>query len=160
MPKRTSFDSRTNTWKMDDNGNWNPFSTETKSSGNDNSDNNNDTQDSSSPSDDSGLTSSNTNQSSSVGKTSQVTNTITLHSLEGSLSLLPTPENLKIKVGETISLKGFGKYLSGRYYVSSVNRTYSASGLSISVEVLKTNFRKSVKKVATKSVFEKKTKKG
>ena len=110
MPKRNSFDNRTNAWKMDDNGNWDPISTETKSSGNDN---NNDPQDSSSPSDDSGLTSSNTNQSSSVGKTSQVTNTITLHSLEGSLSLLPTPENLKIKVGETISLKGFRKYLSG-----------------------------------------------
>lgn len=72
------------------------------------------------------------------------------NTLEGELNLVPTSKTIRIEVGQTIKIKGVGKFLSGLYYVSAVKRTIDKdSGYSISLTVIKTGFGSSLKKVST-----------
>lgn len=61
--------------------------------------------------------------------------------LQGSLVLMPSEETMLIKIGDIISLDGFGKNLSGTYFVSEIERTIdSSSGYSMTLTVVKTAF--------------------
>lgn len=68
------------------------------------------------------------------------------NTLQGELSIVPTDNSLKIKVGDTIKLKGVGKYLSGLYFVSEIKRTIGSDGYTQTLTVIKTGFGDSLKK--------------
>lgn len=68
------------------------------------------------------------------------------NTLQGELSIVPTDNSLKIKVGDTIKLKGVGKYLSGLYFVSEIKRTIGSDGYNQTLTVIKTGFGDSLKK--------------
>lgn len=73
--------------------------------------------------------------------------------LQGSLMLMPSEETMALKVGDIISLDGFGKNLSGAYYIAEIERTIdSSSGYTMTLTVVKTAFGgKVVKKEEKKS---------
>lgn len=61
--------------------------------------------------------------------------------LQGSLVLMPSEETMALKVGDIISLDGFGNNLSGAYYISEIERTIdSSSGYTMTLTVVKTAF--------------------
>ena len=95
-----------------------------------------------------GTSDSKAGKKATTSKTTKKVNKKTLHSLTGSLSFIPNENTIKIKPRDTIELHGLGKYLSGKYYVESIERTLSSSGYTQTANVIKTNFRKSVKLVA------------
>ena len=68
------------------------------------------------------------------------------NTLEGDLAVIPNEKTIRIKTGDTISLLGFGKVLSGKYYVSGVKRTITKDdGYSNSLTVMKNGFSDSLK---------------
>lgn len=72
--------------------------------------------------------------------------------LQGSLVLMPSEETMLLKVGDIISLDGFGKNLSGAYYIAEIERTIdSSSGYSMTLTVVKTAFGGTVVKKEEKS---------
>lgn len=87
------------------------------------------------------------NKDSAQSKAEEEYNEIDYYNLQGSLSYIATPSTIKIKAGDTITIKGVGKYLSGNYYVVSVNRKLDSSGYSHTAEVVRMNFGSS--KVST-----------
>lgn len=95
-----------------------------------------------------GTSDSKAGKKATTSKTTKKVNKKTLRSLTGSLSFIPNENTIKIKPRDTIELHGLGKYLSGKYYVESIERTLSSSGYTQTANVIKTNFRKSVKLVA------------
>ena len=95
-----------------------------------------------------GTSDSKADKKATTSKTTKKVNKKTLRSLTGSLSFIPNENTIKIKPRDTIELHGLGKYLSGKYYVESIERTLSSSGYTQTANVIKTNFRKSVKLVA------------
>ena len=98
--------------------------------------------------DNSGLASSKSGKKTATSKATKKANRKTLYSLEGRLSYVPNENSIQLRAGETVKLKGLGSYLSGNYYVSSIERTISSSGYSQTATVLKTDFKKSLKIVA------------
>ena len=101
---------------------------------------------------------SKTNKNSSAGSSKKKSNKRVLNTLEGTVTVVPTPTTIKIKPAQTIKISGVGSQLSGKYYVKDVTRTISSSGLSISLTVIKTNFRETLK-TTTKKISKKKGKK-
>ena len=101
---------------------------------------------------------SKTNKNSSAGSSKKKSNKKVLNTLEGTVTVVPTPTTIKIKPAQTIKISGVGSQLSGKYYVKDVTRTISSSGLSISLTVIKTNFRETLK-TTTKKISKKKGKK-
>ena len=95
--------------------------------------------------DKSGLSDSNSHNKSAKSKAIKKVNRKTLRTLEGNLSYVPNENTIKIKPRDTIELKGLGKYLSGKYYVVAVDRTFNSGGYSQTATVVKTNFKKSLK---------------
>lgn len=72
------------------------------------------------------------------------------NTLEGDLSHIPSDKLIKIKPGDTIRIKGIGRYLSGLYFVSAVKRSINNSdGYTQSLTVIKTGFGDSLKKAYT-----------
>ena len=70
---------------------------------------------------------------------------IEYNTLKGDMSVVPTPEIMKLKVNQTVNTTGFGKYLSGLYYVSGIKRSVSSNGISITLTLIKTGFGDSLK---------------
>ena len=91
------------------------------------------------------LTNSTSDKNSSTGSVEKEYNTIEINTLEGTLNFIVTEDTIKLKAGDTIKLKGLGKYLSGNYYVQDVTRQISSSGYSHSATLIKTDFGKSLK---------------
>lgn len=79
----------------------------------------------------------------SVGKEKGITEAFTL---EGEVSLLITTNALIPKIGDTISLNGFGSYLSGSYYVTRRVLTLSTGGYTLVLSLLKRDFSSGLKK--------------
>ena len=98
--------------------------------------------------DKSGTASSKAKKDTATAKVTGEVNRITLTSLSGNLSMLPNENTIRIKPRDTIELKGLGKYLSGKYYVDSTEFSYSNSGISLTANVLKTNFKTTLKAIA------------
>lgn len=103
------------------------------------------------PSSDSGsnLTSSTSDSSSATGSTEKEYNTIEYNTLNGSLNFIANEKTIKLKAGDTVTLKGLGKYLSGDYYVQDVTRSISSSGYSHSATLIKTDFGATLKTSTT-----------
>lgn len=72
-------------------------------------------------------------------------NEMVYNTLEGDLSVVPSDTTMAVKVNDTIYLGGFGKYLSGNYFVSSIERVLDSSGFSLTFKVIKTGFGDSLK---------------
>lgn len=83
--------------------------------------------------------------SSTDGGTDKEYREIEYCTLEGDITLIPDENNIKIRVGDTIYLKGVGDFLSGKYYVTTVARKIDNSGYSQSITVIKTGFGDSLK---------------
>lgn len=66
--------------------------------------------------------------------------------LTGEMQLTPTTKSIRIKVNDTVEVRGLGRYLSGLYFVSAVNRNLSTSGgYTHSITLLKNGFGDSLK---------------
>lgn len=91
------------------------------------------------------LSSTNSDKNTSTGSVEKEANSIEINTLEGSLSFIATEETIKLKAGDTIKLKGIGKYLSGDYYVKDLTRQISGNGYSHSATLIKTDFGASLK---------------
>lgn len=91
------------------------------------------------------LSSTSSDKNTSTGSVEKETNSIEINTLEGSLSFIATEETIKLKAGDTIKLKGIGKYLSGDYYVKDLTRQISTSGYSHSATLIKTDFGDTLK---------------
>lgn len=98
---------------------------------------------------DSNLTASTGDKDSSKGSAERKANSIEINTLEGQLQFIVTEQTIKLHAGDTVTLYGLGKYLSGNYYVKSVSRNISRSGYSHSAVVIKTDFGKSLKSAGT-----------
>lgn len=96
--------------------------------------------------DKSGVKDSSSSKDTATSKATQKVNKKTIRTLVGNLAMVPTDNSIKIVPRSTIKLNGLGKYLSGNYYVETVERTIDASsGYSQNAVVIKTDFRNSLK---------------
>ena len=91
------------------------------------------------------LTSSSTDSTSATGSAEKEYNNIELNTLTGALNYISTNKTIKLKAGDTVTIQGIGKYLSGDYYVQDVTRSISASGYSHSATLIKTDMGDSLK---------------
>lgn len=131
-----TYDSTTGKW-----------TTSTSDDGSSNSNNNNQNGGNSDGGDN--LTTTTSDGESGTGGVEKEYNDIEINTLEGTLTYIVTKETIKLKAGDTVSLKGLGKYLSGKYYVKEVTRSISSSGYSHTAVVIKTDFGKSLKVKST-----------
>lgn len=97
------------------------------------------------------LQSSTGDNESATGKTEQEANEIELNTLVGQLSFIATEDTIKIRAGDTVTLKGIGKYLSGKYYVKEMHRQISERGYSHNATLIKTDFGDSLKSTVKKA---------
>lgn len=65
--------------------------------------------------------------------------------LTGDAEVEPNSVTFSTKAGNTVSLTGLGKYLSGLYFVTEVSIGITTSGLSLKYSVLKNGFGKTLK---------------
>lgn len=65
--------------------------------------------------------------------------------LTGDAEVEPNSVTFSTKAGNTVSLTGLGKYLSGLYFVTEVSTEITTSGLSLKYSVLKNGFGKTLK---------------
>lgn len=66
--------------------------------------------------------------------------------LTGDVSLVPTKSTMSVRVGNTISFKGIGKYLNGLYFVAEIKKNIDKdSGLSLSMTLYRNGFGESLK---------------
>ena len=92
-----------------------------------------------------GVKDSSSSKNTATSKSTKKANKKTLRTLVGNLAMVPNENSIKVVPRSTIKLNGLGKYLSGNYYVDSVERTIDTSGYSQSAVVIKTDFRNSLK---------------
>lgn len=77
---------------------------------------------------------------------------IEFNTLTGECAVVPTKANMKLKVGDTVSLKGVGKYLSGLYFISEIKKTISNSGaFALSLTLYKNGFGDNLKSASSNS---------
>ena len=105
---------------------------------------------------DSSSTSNDGNKDSSSSKAKEKCNEIDYYNLQGTLNYIATQSTIKITAGDTITINGLGKYLSGKYYVVSVKRTIDSSGYSHSAEVVRMNFGSNKTTTSSKDTSKKK----
>lgn len=71
---------------------------------------------------------------------------IEFNTLTGDAELVPTKNNLKISVGNTVNFRGIGMYLSGLYFVSEIKRRIDKDGgYSMTITLFKNGFGESLK---------------
>lgn len=82
----------------------------------------------------------------SGAKASKKNKKVEFRNLVGELSLRPYNHTMKVGLASTVRLMGFGKYLSGHYFVKK--RSFSISGgsvMNMSLTVIKTRFGENLK---------------
>ena len=82
----------------------------------------------------------------SGAKASKNNKKVEFRNLVGELSLRPYNHTMKVGLASTVRLMGFGKYLSGHYFVKK--RSFSISGgsvMNMSLTVVKTRFGENLK---------------
>lgn len=85
-------------------------------------------------------------QTSTKDKADKEYRDIEYNTLEGELSITLNDKTNKVRVGDTIQLKGLGTNLSGLYFITKINRSASgSSGYSVTLTVIKTGFGDGVK---------------
>lgn len=95
------------------------------------------------------LTSTNSDPKSSAGQVEKKYNDVELNTLVGTLNFIVDKQTIKLRAGDTVKLKGLGKFLSGDYYVKDVTRQISSNGYNHSATLIKTDFGNSLKMNAT-----------
>lgn len=95
------------------------------------------------------LTSTNSDPNSSAGQVEKKYNDVELNTLVGTLNFIVDKQTIKLRAGDTVKLKGLGKFLSGDYYVKDVTRQISSNGYEHSATLIKTDFGNSLKMTAT-----------
>lgn len=88
---------------------------------------------------------------SATGKAEQEANDIEINILVGQLSFIATEDTIKIRAGDTVTLRGIGQYLSGKYYVKEMHRQISERGYSHNATLIKTDFGESLKPTVKKA---------
>lgn len=136
-----TYDPQTGTWSKSTSGSNDSSSSTTKSGGS--------TSNPSSSTSSGNLTASTGDSQTSTGATEQKYNYIEINTLVGQLSFIVTEQTIKLKAGDTVKLKGLGKYLSGKYYVKEMNRVISSNGYSHSAVLIKTDFGDTLKSKST-----------
>ena len=69
------------------------------------------------------------------------------NTLQGELLMTTTKKSIRLKVNDTVRVKGLGKYLSGYYFIASIKRTLDKDGgYSQTANLFKNGFGDSVKK--------------
>lgn len=101
------------------------------------------------------LSSKSSSKNTSGGKVEKKYNYIEVNTLSGTLNFIVNEETIKLKAGDTVKLKGLGKYLSGNYYVKDITRQISSNGYSHAATLIKTDVGASLK-TKTKSKDKKK----
>jgi len=101
------------------------------------------------------LSSKSSSKNTSGGKVEKKYNYIEVNTLSGTLNFIVNEDTIKIKAGDTVKLKGLGKYLSGNYYVKDITRQISSNGYSHAATLIKTDVGASLK-TTTKSKDKKK----
>ena len=96
-------------------------------------------------------TQSDGNKDSSTSEAEETYNEIDYYNLQGELNYIATEETIKLKAGDTVTLNGLGKYLSGNYYMVSVTRTLDSSGYSHKAEVVRMDFGSRIKTTTVKT---------
>lgn len=91
------------------------------------------------------LVSTSSDSSSPKGTVEKKYNDINYNILNGNVSLLPTPNNLKINCGDTVKISNIGSYLSGKMYVQDREISIDSNGLSLKMTVIKTDFGDTLK---------------
>lgn len=91
------------------------------------------------------LTSTTSSGETGTGKVEKKYNDNQINTLEGTLVFIVTEETIKLKAGDTVALKGLGKYLSGKYYVKDITRSIGSDGYSHSATLIKTDFGSTLK---------------
>lgn len=91
------------------------------------------------------LTASSTDSGSATGAAEKDYNLIEYNILTGILTFIGNEKTIKMKAGDTITLDGLGKYLSGDYYVQDVTRVINESGYSHTATLIKTDFGDTLK---------------
>ena len=134
MPRSSSYtyNPETGTWSKSSSDSSNSSSSSDNSTSSNNSSGDN-------------LTSSNSDKKTSTGSVEKQYNYIEINTLSGTLNFIVTEETIKLKAGDTVKIKGIGKYLSGDYYVKDVTRQISSNGYSHSATLIKTDFGNSLK---------------
>ena len=80
--------------------------------------------------------------------------------LKGDLVLTSSKRSIKVKVNDTVMLEGFGKNLSGLYYVDEVKRKIdNAGGYKITLNVLKNSFGDGVRELVSEELVKEPVKK-
>lgn len=125
----------TGTGEWNKTSNWSKTKTDTKGKERTNKD----------TSDKGGVKDSSSSKKTSTSKATKKANKKTLRTLVGNLATIPNENSIKVVPRSTVKLNGLGKYLSGNYYVESVERTIDSNGYSQSAVVIKTDFRNSLK---------------
>ncbi len=64
--------------------------------------------------------------------------------IEATLEMNPHATNFGVKAGKNVAIVGVGNSFSGNYWVKTVRRTLSSSGLSIDLELTRSGFGKDV----------------
>lgn len=101
------------------------------------------------------LSSKSSSKNTSGGKVEKKYNYIEVNTLSGTLNFIVNEETIKLKAGDTVKLKGLGKYLSGNYYVKDITRQISSNDYSHAATLIKTDVGASLK-TSTKSKDKKK----
>lgn len=139
-----TYDPKTGKWTKSTSDNSNSSNSSNKNNSNSsNSSSTNKTSNSDSSGDN--LTSTSSDSNDSTGQVEKEYNDIQINTLEGTLNFIVTKETIKLKAGDTVTLKGLGKYLSGKYYVKELSRSIGSNGYSHSATVIKTDFGNSLK---------------
>jgi len=91
-------------------------------------------------------TSGSSSKVNSSAKATKAANEETYNTLEGDVELQVTPTAFKLHQNNTVTLSGFGKYLTGKYYITKIVRTIdSSNNYSQTMTVIKTEFADSLK---------------
>lgn len=73
---------------------------------------------------------------------------IEFNTLTGSCSVIPNKSTIRLRVGETVVVKGIGKYLSGQFFISEIQRTLDCNGaFSLILVLIRNGFGDSLKKI-------------
>lgn len=72
---------------------------------------------------------------------------IEFNTLVGELGLTSTEKSIRLKVNDTIKVEGVGKYLSGQYFISAIQRKITKDGgYTHTLTLIKNGFGNSLKK--------------
>lgn len=80
-----------------------------------------------------------------LGSASEL-NDVEVNTLTGEASLVLIDKSFRLKAKTTVKINGFGKYISGLFYVDEVKKSFSVSGFTVTTTLSRTGFGDSLKR--------------